>query len=172
MAEASSATFQRVLAIIRGEDTVRIPVGRERFALVDAADAERVSQYHWISANRGYAMVKIDGRQVLMHRLITDAPDGAEVDHVDGDGLNNQRYNLRVCSRADNAKNRHTTTGRSRFKGVWRDKRAWRATIWVDRKKISLGSHPTEKAAARAYDVAARLYHGEFAATNADLDLY
>lgn len=171
MAGLPDATFSRLLAIVKGEDAVRIPVG-DSIALVDPADADRLSRHTWMSANRGYAVAIINGERVLMHRLILDAPKGVEVDHADGDGLNNQRYNLRICTRSENAKNRHSTCGQSRFKGVWRDKQAWRATIWVDRCKINLGSFTTQKKAARAYDNAARELHGAFACTNADLGLY
>jgi hypothetical protein len=172
MASSSTDTLQRVLAIIAGEGVANIPLGRDRFALIDKADEPQVSQHKWIFASRGYAFTRIDGVVMMMHRFIMDASADAEVDHIDGDGLNNQRYNLRVCSRAENAKNRHTSTGRSRFKGVWRDRSSWRATIWSDGKRSHLGSFVSERKAARAYDKAARELHGEFACTNEDLGLY
>lgn len=165
--------FARLLAIVKGEDCVRIDLGNGRFAVIDKSDEPLVAQYRWRYVEPGYAHATIDGRPVPMHRLILGyPPKGVEVDHEDGDGLNNQRYNIRLCTRAENAKNRRSVSGQSRFKGVWKDKLAWRATIRVDGRKIGLGSFQTQQAAARAYDSAARRYHGEFAATNADLGLY
>jgi hypothetical protein len=165
--------FARLLQIVRDEDGVRIPVG-DQFALVDEADASIVSKHGWRlhkSPYTSYAVATIDGVITSMHKLILGGREGMIVDHEDGDGLNNRRSNLRHCTHAQNMKNRHSTTGVSRFKGVWRDRVSWRATIWADKRKINLGSFSTEKRAARAYDRAAPIYHGQFARTNADLGL-
>jgi hypothetical protein len=167
MAELPNATFQKLLATIRGDDVVEIPVG-DKVALVDAEDAPLVSQYRW-RLNVGYAYVYGLGS---MQRLLMKPPKGKTVDHIDGDRLNNQRYNLRICTHAENMRNRNSATGASRFKGVWLCKGSWRARIGVDGRYIGLGSFASERKAAKAYDKAALELHGEFARTNKDLDLY
>lgn len=113
-----------------------------------------------------------------MHRLLL--PGYVEVDHVDGEGLNNRRFNLRGATRRQNSYNaRLRSGGSSRFKGVSLDAMAsergaapWRAYIRVDGRQIVLGRFQTEAAAARAYDTAALEVFGEFAATNASFGLY
>ena len=108
-----------------------------------------------------------------MHRLVMDAARGTVVDHIDGDGLNNQRANLRFCTRAQNFQNagwRNTPGRTARFKGVWRVtgqcRRCWRAGITAQRQYKNIGSFWTEEAAAQAYDSEARVLHGQFARLN------
>lgn len=148
-----------------------IPVGLTHMAAVDAADAAQLAQYRWLYNGR-YAYAKVSGGVVLMHRLVLGALNDQLVDHIDGDGLNNRRSNLRSCTHAENMRNRCKTAGLSRFKGVHRDKRTWRAQINFEGRRIRLGSFHDEADAARAYDSAASLYHGEFAKTNEALGLY
>jgi hypothetical protein len=91
------------------------------------------------------------------------------VDHINGNGLDNRRANLRLATSAQNNYNRRITSRRtSKYKGVdyHASKRAYRARITVDKKKIFLGHFPDESSAARAYDVAAKKHHKEFAALN------
>ena len=144
--------------------------------LVDDEDYEQLVERHWrmllVPGNRIYA---VTGRSELMHRVLTNAPKGMQVDHLNGDGLDNQRANLRLCTRSQNLANqasrlywsRRRTT--SNYKGVSLlegRSRPWRATISVDRKQHFLGYYAEEDAAARAYDDAARRFFGEFARTN------
>lgn len=171
MAGLSNAAFDRLLAIVKSTDAVSIPVGAGKFAIVDPADADLVSRHNWNHTTR-YATTWLDGRLVLMHRLLMSPPDGMVVDHKDGDGLNNQRYNLRICSHQQNMCNRVNTIRTSRFKGVHFRRDAWHAQISVNGEKIKLGCFTSEVKAARAYDRAAKELHGEFAKTNADLELY
>ncbi len=166
--------FQRLLATVKGETTASVPVGKTRSATVDLADLSLVSAYHWVFNGR-YAYARVPGGKfVLMHRLIVGDDDTECVDHIDGDGLNNQRYNLRPATRKENSRNRNSVSGRSKFKGVTRDTKTqrWRAKITVDGKIIRLGGFKSERLAAKAYDAAAEDLHGEFAKTNAQLGLY
>jgi hypothetical protein len=101
-----------------------------------------------------------------MHREIFGACDGQLVDHVDGDGLNNRRSNLRIATRAENNRNaavrKDNTSG---FKGVhWhKGDGRWQAQIRVAGKRIRLGAFDTPEAAHAAYCEAAARYHGAFA---------
>jgi hypothetical protein len=110
------------------------------------------------------------GRTIKMHREIMGAPDGVEVDHRDGDSLNNRRSNLRLATRQQNACNVRSARmcKSSQYKGVcWcAPKSAWRATIVVNKKQRHLGMFEDEAAAARAYDAAAQELHGDFARLN------
>lgn len=104
-----------------------------------------------------------------MHRLIMDPPKGMEVDHKDGNTTNCQRSNLRVCTRQENVKNTskrsHNTSG---YKGVswFKPNKKWGVHIGFDKNKLFLGLFKDKIEAAKAYDEAARKYHGEFAKLN------
>jgi hypothetical protein len=161
-----------------------VPVGRDHFSQVDDADYGLVSQYKWhvIRTRNGvlYAGHTInfylpDGRRTCkilqMHRLLTGWP---MTDHVDRDGLNNQRCNLRPTGSAGNranARERREIGLSSKFKGVSAHQGRWRARIRHEGHEILLGVFADERDAARAYDVAALHIFGEFACTNADLGL-
>lgn len=98
-----------------------------------------------------------------------DATAGVIVDHIDGDGLNNCRSNLRVATAAGNARNRRKSQRSPGYKGVMYDpkgKRHWRAYIRCDGKKRHLGSFATAQEAAMAYNRAAITLFGEFARLN------
>ena len=169
MAGLDNAAFGRLIAIIKSEDSLKVPVGTT-FALIDPSDGPLVLPYKWSTAGR-YAFAIIDGKRVMMHRLILDPPDDLLVDHEDGDGLNNQRYNLRACTHSENMRNRNKASGESKFKGVWLSRNSWRAEINLNGKKIRLGSFDTETKAAKAYDRAAIELFGDFAKTNRQLGL-
>lgn len=156
-----------------------IPLGgprakRHGIALIDDADFALVSRYDWcISATRRgtlYAIRALRREGVkttqLMHHLIMGP---GLVDHVDRDGLNNQRSNLRMATQTQNAGNRISLPGTSsRFKGVCRIKNngLWRASICINGRTKFLGEYTSEEDAARAYDRAAPGHFGEFARLN------
>lgn len=152
-----------------------IELTQGKVALVDDADYERVSRHKWCASRNGRTWYAIrreynpKPKQVFLHRFILDAPDSAEVDHKDGNGLNCQRDNLRLATHAQNQRNqKRRVTNKSGYKGVsWygRDKK-WRAVIGIGGKVKTLGCYATAEEAARAYDEAARELFGEFAKTN------
>ncbi len=97
---------------------------------------------------------------IYMHRVIMDAPSGMEIDHKNLNGLDNQKHNLRVATRAQNSRNAAKIRGRkctSQFKGVsWKKRDSkWRASITVGGKARHLGTFDSEEQAAIAYNLAA-----------------
>ena len=110
----------------------------------------------------------IGGKRVhiMMHRVITSCPDGREPDHIDGDGLNNTRGNLRVSTHAENMRNQPSHTARHKGIDFHKASNKWRTRIRVGNNLIVVGYFKIEEEAARAYDEAALKYHGEFARLN------
>jgi HNH endonuclease len=150
------------------------------YTRVDDADYTSLSRHKWHLTSEGYVgrnapMVNRErGATIRMHREVLGFPDSS-VDHKNGDTLDNQRHNLRACSKRDNNRNsrktRSSTT--SRYKGVVlrSDTGKWQAYI-EDGRQISLGYHTVEEDAARAYDRKAIELFGEFARTNFPLEDY
>jgi len=144
---------------------------------VSAEDAERLSARRWHALRNGkltYARSSIKAgnrfRTVLMHRLILGAEPGEQVDHIDGDGLNNRRSNLRIATPMQNARNK-AGRGLSAFAGVRRAGDKWKSTISPAGLEIHLGLFDTEAEAAGVYNAAARRVYGEFARLNPVPDL-
>lgn len=149
-----------------------------QYALVSPEDVPLISGYRW-NMSRGrstdYAEAKIgpmhQRRTIQMHRLIMGVVDKGrevQVDHINHNGLDNRRSNLRLATHSENLRNQGPRRPMSRYKGVKFDRRinAWIATISVDGAQKRLGPFNTEKIAARAYDVAALEHYGEFAFLN------
>lgn len=160
---------------IPAEDgSVGIPLTQGKVAWIDARDLDTVRPHVWSTTRFNskatfYALGHIDDRAVSLHRFLTNAASGEVVDHADGDGLNNRRSNLRITTHAANMRNTRKRTGTSsRYKGVsWDGSRSkWQAYLSVDGRRIVLGRFDREEDAARAYDVAAKQYHKDFAKLN------
>lgn len=156
-----------------------IPLSRGLVALVDDEDYDRVMAVDskWYAKRHrhtDYARRNVwkNGKRttIPMHQFVIGAEGGLVVDHINGNGLDNRRSNLRVITNAQNRRNQtHKIPGcSSRFKGVSLHRGSWRATIgWTDSKGKhwkELGHFSTEKSAQRAYAAAAAVLHGEHAA--------
>lgn len=162
--------------VLQGDGTLLVPLTQGLVAVIDRIDGGLVGRLCWrasIDRRSRYAIadiVKGNGRKSVigMHRLILSTPSGVQVDHVDGDGLNNRRSNIRICSPSQNHQNLRVSGGTSRFKGVgWcRQKRRWRAQIKQDGHSFHCGYFASEIDAAKAYNVAASKRFGEFACLN------
>ena len=159
--------------------TKKIPLSQGHVAVVDEVDYERVARYRWtvmkqkkkdgyrFYARRNY---KRGGKQQTeyLHRFVLGAAPGQLVDHVNGDGLNNSRSNLRIATPSRNTANSTRNVGQSGYRGVWRREKdnCYEAGIRVSGRWKYLGQFNDAAAAAKAYDAAAREYFGDFAHLN------
>lgn len=151
-------------------DYFEFKVARGFRVKVDWGDYALVKSKRWRISNKGGYFIVIERGVggVALHRILTSAPRGMVVDHINGDTLDNRRKNLRVCLSGQNTKNSKKYRGRtsSAYKGVTKVPKGWRAQIMCDYKKQNLGTFETELDAALAYDRAAIEKFGEFARTN------
>lgn len=154
--------------------TKLINLTQGKVSLVDDDDFDRLNKHKWFYHHNGYAArnsAHFYGKRhmIQMHREIIKTPIGMETDHINQNGLDNRKENLRICTTAENQKNIKTKSNNtSGFKGVNFNKQCqgWIARITMNRQQHYLGAFSTPEEAAHAYDAAARLYHGEFAALN------
>jgi len=157
----------------------RIPLTRGKFAIVDPEDYDRLNRIKWHaqqSPHTWYAVHSLTNgkkekrKNLQMHHLVIEIPPGMFCDHINHNGLDNRKANLRSATHTQNVWNRRKFRphSRSKYKGVdWaNDMKRWRARIRVNGKRIYLGSYKNELDAARAYDSAAKKHHGQFAAVN------
>lgn len=159
-------------------DSREIPLTQGKVAVVDAADYTWLSRWKWQAHSPNgelWYAIRTDRskhsshRLIRMHRLIINAPDEFDVDHINGNGLDNRRSNLRLCNMAENQHNqRPQKGGSSEYKGVCWDNfhNKWKAQIHPRKKHIHLGYFNDEIEAARAYNYAAIRLYGEFARLN------
>jgi hypothetical protein len=134
--------------------------------LVSAEDYDFLSSFSWTIDTTGYAHRKDKNRKkIFMHSLVMHTPKGMETDHINGNKLDNQRGNLRICTHSENMKNRKKEyNGLSNYKGVTRHKQMnqWLAQI----KSKYIGTFDLEIHAAMAYDMWSKEIYGKFAQLN------
>lgn len=147
----------------------KIPLTRGQFALVDDSDYAFLSQWNWYASRSGRSNTfyadrhgpRPERKVIRMHRLLVDAPESMVVDHIDGNGLNNQRKNLRVCTQTGNMMNRgKQKNNKSGHKGVfWHSiGKKWCAQIAAPGQKRHIGLFKTKEAASRAYKIALQMH--------------
>jgi len=156
----------------------RIPLTQGKFAIVDPDDYPALAKHKWrlcktkgknvLYAERSIRLTNGKYSRLLMHRRLITPPPGYCIDHINRNGLDNRRSNLRLATHAQNAWNTRPRFGSSKFKGICFDKqkRKWRAAIGHNNKRTYLGYFSSERDAAKAYDNAAKIYHASFAALN------
>lgn len=149
-------------------------------AIVDDEDYEYLNQFKWharVVSGTQYAKRSVrfpKNTTINMHRQIMNCPKNKMIDHINGDGLDNRKINLRVCTRSQNLMNskKPKDAKTSKYKGVCLSKqtdnheKCWRAEIRLNKKSIYLGAFYSETDAAKAYNKAAIKYFGEFAQLN------
>jgi hypothetical protein len=154
-----------------------IQLTQGKVALVDDDLFEYLNQWKWCANNkngkfyvvRNITVSKNKQNSIFMHRFIMKPDKGMVIDHLDGNPLNNQKNNLRICTHAENMRNsKISINNKSGYKGVsyQEDRNNYRASIKFNNKKINIGDFIDPIDAARAYNAAALKYHGEFAHIN------
>ena len=144
----------------------RIPLTQGKFAIVDDDIYEFVNQWKWHAIKGAITWYAVRGHHTRMHRVIMGTPYKMETHHINGNGLDNRKDNLQICSKSNHNYTKSPKTGK--YKGIaigWREG-IWQARITINGKRISLGYYAYAKEAARAYDKAALEYCGVYARTN------
>ena len=149
----------------------KIKLTQGKYALVDNTDFAKLSPYKWNCLKRGKIFYAGNNKISYMHRFILElySKDGLMVDHINGNGLDNRRKNLRIATKAENMRNRGVQSNNtSGYKGVhWmKSYKKWEAYIWLDKRKIELGYYTTREEAAAVYNIAAKRLHKNFAFLN------
>jgi len=162
----------------------RIPLTQGKYAIVDPDDFDRLNNYKWhisrgkntFYAVRTTRLQKQKKRVVIkMHRQILKVPDDIFVDHINHNGLDNRKANLRPATCTQNNRNRRKLQSRpqqgrsrSKYKGLtwYKHEKRWAVRIMVDRQSKFIGYFRNEIDAAKTYDKAAKKYYGEFAVLN------
>ena len=170
------SNFDRPYLLERSMKNIQLTQGK--VALVDDEDFERINRISWhahFSHGSWYANGKVGKRPnrkcVHLHRVIMGLEFGDErqIDHINHDGLDNRKCNLRICNNAENNRNKKPQVGcGSLYKGVWWNKRnkKWIVGITYNYKQFHIGCFDVEIEAAKAYDIKAKELFGEFANTN------
>jgi hypothetical protein len=159
-------------------DAIEIPLTQGKSALVSPEDAEEILRHKWCATrrpNRRWYAVRGVRRggcniKILMHRQLMNPGQGLVIDHINDNGLDNRRGNLRICTYSQNLTNMRHQQNTTGFRGVsrlsGRRLRPFYAVIQVGNERLRLGTYETPEEAARAYDAAAIERCGEFARLN------
>lgn len=155
------------------EIIINSPKYGKLICIVDSEDYQKICSHAWsiLKGKRSktyYATSHIKGKTILMHRLIMDAEKGSIFDHINGNGLDNRKENLRSCTQSQNCMNNRRIDNKWGFKGISFKKTHNRfvTTIRINKKPKIVGSYKTIKEAAMAYNKAAMLHYGLFAKLN------
>ena len=151
----------------------KVPIHRSSYAIIDDEDYIEISKYKWRADGFGYPITNLKiGKMwttISLHRLLMNAKNGEQVDHKNRNILDNRRNNLRKCDNAQNRQNKGVQSNNSSgFKGVYfhkRDKK-YRAKLMANGKIVLEKCFDSKIEAAKAYNEAAKKYHGEYAFLN------
>lgn len=156
----------------------RIKLTRGKYALVDPEDFERLNRYKWHCSQSNYAKRATrsqsgKGRkqvEIFMHKVVCPPPEGMIADHINRNRLDNRKANLRPATWTQNAWNRSSVrkTRKTRHKGIryYKDTKKWQVRLMINGRRVSFGCYDDEEEAAKAYDVVAKKYRGEYAVLN------
>tara|TARA_R110002020_G_scaffold17055_1_gene60383 strand:+ start:38 stop:592 length:555 start_codon:yes stop_codon:yes gene_type:complete len=159
------------ISIVDNEDYDRVVEAVTNYRK-DGSPWKNTGKWYATNHNPGgkyYAMS--GGREKSIHRVVMRAPKGMDVDHINGDPLDNRKVNLRICTRSENCRNKKVRSdSKSGFKGVYKKKNGKYQAYIGDPSKVSrnlkLGTYDTPEETARAYDKKAKELHGEYAVLN------
>lgn len=154
-----------------------IKLNNNKLVKIDSEDFEKVSSFHWFTVKyKNYCKVRAEvwkngnKKGITMSRLILNCPKGMVVDHINGDALDNRKSNLRICTHAENMKNRKilSKNNKTGYKGVsWNSfAKQWQVGISFNGKHMTIGYSKNKDDAAKMYNEAAIKYHGDFATLN------
>jgi hypothetical protein len=151
----------------RGNGVNQIILTKGKIAFIDPENYAELSQYRWSYLNLGYATRTKNGKKIYMHRQIMNLKDnGKIVDHINGNGLDNRKCNLRICSKGENGRHRIKLplNNKSGHIGVYFFKleNKWKSAIIVNGQTIYLGRYDNLEDAIRVRKEAEIKYHGEF----------
>lgn len=149
----------------------RLQLLRGEVALLDDEDLAKVTElskgkHNWYLSTVGYPVILAGrGKTIYLHRLIMGAPKGKQVDHINGDKLDNRKSNLRICDQKQNVRNKRVVKSKSGHLGVYwsNQNKKWNAQIGLDGKSTSLGFFDDINDAIKARQKAEKAYFGEFA---------
>jgi hypothetical protein len=152
------------------EHTYGVPLSKGLLSLIDKEDFDKIKNYGWYArfdrvGKTYYAVTRTHGTNIIMHRLILNAPNSLVIDHTDHNGLNNRKSNIRICTQSQNCMNKKVQSNNtSGYRGVsfHKKKNKYQATIMDNRKQIYLGAFNTAIEASEAYQAAAKKLFGEF----------
>lgn len=151
---------------------VKIPLTQGEFTIVDAEDYALLSKFHWQCWKgpwNNYAKGVVEGKNIPLHRFLLNPSRDKVVDHINGDGLDNRRSNLRIVTTSQNGMNRKLSKNNSSgYKGVCYNKQRgkWMAYIMFEKKQRTIGYFANSLEAAKAYNKEASRLFGEFAKLN------
>lgn len=149
-----------------------IQLTQGKVTLVDDSDYEMLIKHKWCAIRQEknwYATSRVStNSHTKMHRIIMGVTESKiYVDHKDGDGLNNQRANLRLCTNSQNSANRRkSNNSKSKYLGISNLRGKWKVSVRKNGKEYYGGTFISEEDAALAYNKKATEVHGEFARLN------
>lgn len=151
----------------------KIKLTQGKYALVDNEDFLMLSEHSWYihkttNPKNFYARTNVKGikKNFYMHRMIMNFPKGKEIDHINGNKLDNRKSNLRICTRQENGRNINYIKSTSGYRGVYKAKKRWKSTIKFNGKIIYIGSFKLKEDGALAYNKKAKELFGKFVNLN------
>jgi predicted GIY-YIG superfamily endonuclease len=131
--------------IVVDGDVAYVPLTKGKMAIIDAEDIDLVSQYSWCVSSKGYATAQVNNKMVLLHRFLLRLTNrGHVVDHLNGNKLDNRKLNLKVCTQAENNRNKAKYDSGSGYRGLTylpKNSKPWNLYLGIGNKKISLGNY-------------------------------
>ena len=140
-----------------------VPLTQSQFSIIDKIDYNSVKNSVWHTTTQNYAATRINGKVVLLHRLVSKPEKGLVVDHINGDRLDNRRFNLRNITQLQNTWNYSNESRINGIKNITRRNNKWAVRMYIDYKETWLGSFSTLEEALEVRNEAYKKYRGEFA---------